>query len=120
MFGLTQATLVSSQSSFMAPRQLQVATPSGGRAAVAVTPVRCSQSLWGKVVSTSQAKTAVVEVATQRIHPIYQKRVRVLTKYNAHDEQELCKIGDTVILAPTRPLSKTKRFIVETIEKKAK
>lgn len=139
--------------------------------------VRAAQALQGKVVSTAQNKTAVVEVSTLQIHPVYQKRVRVTTKvgaapaaaaalarrrrrsrqvacapllrlvagkvarinrpelrrrpghrahnsrkpppcphspppppqYNAHDEQQQCQVGDMVTLAPSRPLSKTKR-----------
>ncbi len=63
----------------------------------------------GRVVSTAQHKTAVVEVSTLQVHPVYQKRVRVTTKYQAHDETEQCQVGDLVVLAPSRPLSKSKR-----------
>lgn len=51
----------------------------------------------------------LLQVATLQIHPVYQKRVRVTTKYQAHDEQQACQVGDVVVLAPSRPLSKTKR-----------
>ncbi|EFN52087.1 hypothetical protein CHLNCDRAFT_139355 [Chlorella variabilis] len=84
----------------------------------AVLDVRAAQSMQGKVVS-SQNKTAVVEVATLQVHPVYQKRIRKTTRYQAHDEQQICQVGDTVELAPSRPLSKTKRFTVESIVKKA-
>ena len=43
------------------------------------------------------------------MHPVYQKRVRVTTKYQAHDENEVAQVGDTVLLKPSRPLSKSKR-----------
>jgi small subunit ribosomal protein S17 len=89
------------------------------RQAAAFTPVRAAQSLQGKVVSTNQNKTAVVEVASLQVHPVYQKRVRVTKKYQAHDEQQQCSVGDVVVLAPSRPLSKTKRFVVDNIVKKA-
>ena len=47
-----------------------------------------------------------------QVHPVYQKRVRVTTKYQAHDEQQQCQVGDTVVLAPSRPLSKSKRCVM--------
>lgn len=53
------------------------------------------------------------EVLIPKFLPLHfktaQKRVRVTTKYQAHDEQQQCQIGDTVLLAPSRPLSKTKK-----------
>lgn len=98
---------------------LQVRAPTAHPVPAAAFCVRAAQSLQGKVVSTKQNKTAVVEVATLQVHPVYQKRVRVTTKYQAHDEQQQCQVGDTVVLAPSRPLSKSKRFVVENIVKKA-
>ena len=74
-----------------------------------------SQKLTGKVVSTKASKTAVVAVETLLVHPVYLKRVKKFTKYPAHDEQEQCKVGDVVTLLPTKPLSKTKRFVVEEV-----
>ncbi|KAL4421842.1 hypothetical protein ABPG77_001324 [Micractinium sp. CCAP 211/92] len=97
---------------------LQTRAPTARAAAPAFT-VRAAQSLQGRVVSTAQHKTAVVEVSTLQVHPVYQKRVRVTTKYQAHDETEQCQVGDLVVLAPSRPLSKSKRFTVESVLKKA-
>ena len=92
----------------------RVAAP---RAAVAFTPVRASQSLQGTVISTAGAKTAVVAVDRMVVHPVYKKRVNFTTKYTAHDETNQCKVGDIVTLTPTRPLSKSKRFLVEAVVK---
>ncbi|PSC73298.1 30S ribosomal S17 [Micractinium conductrix] len=108
------------KSSAFSGSALQARAPSARPAAPAAFTVRASQSLQGKVVSTAQHKTAVVEVSTLQVHPVYQKRVRVTTKYQAHDEQQQCQVGDTVVLAPSRPLSKSKRFVVESIVQKAK
>ena len=98
-------------SSFRGTTLQQRAPAAAARPAAAYMPLRvlAAQSLQGKVVSTSQNKTAVVEVSTLQVHPVYQKRVRITTKYQAHDEQQLCQVGDTVVLTPSRPLSKTKR-----------
>lgn len=84
-----------------------------------VMPVRAAQSLQGKVVSTSGLKTAVVAVDVLSIHPIYLKRVRQTKKYVAHDEDQKCTVGDVVILSPSKPISKRKRFVVGEIVKKA-
>ena len=85
------------------------------RAAVAFMPVRASQILQGRVVSTVCEKTAVVAIQTLVIHPIYKKRTKSTKKYIVHDEQEVAKVGDIVTLSPTRPLSKRKRFVLESV-----
>ena len=84
-------------------------------APAAAVPVRASQQLQGKVVSTSMNKTVAVAVESLVVHPIYKKRMRSTTKFMAHDEEERCKLGDTVLLSPCRPLSKSKKFVVESI-----
>jgi small subunit ribosomal protein S17 len=89
------------------------------RTAAAFIPVRAAQSLQGKVVSVSGEKTAVVSVATLYIHPVYQKRIQREKKYVAHVDSQKCNIGDLVILAPCRPMSKKKRFVVDSILKAA-
>ena len=74
--------------------------------------------LIGKVVSNANDKTITVLVETYRNHPLYKKRVKYSKKYAAHDEKNIAKVGDTVRLVSTRPLSKTKRYeLVEVIEK---
>lgn len=71
---------------------------------------------FGRVVSNSMDKTAVVTVETFRHHPVYRKTVRRVTRYKAHDEKNECGLGDTVRLEETRPLSKEKRWrVVEII-----
>lgn len=71
----------------------------------------------GKVVSDKQDKTIVVLVETYKKDPLYGKRVKYSKKYAAHDEANKAKVGDTVRIAQTRPLSKTKRYeLVEVIQ----
>ena len=64
----------------------------------------------GKVVSDKNDKTIIVEVTTSRPHPLYGKRVKYSKKFTAHDENNIAKINDLVVIAETRPLSKTKHF----------
>ena len=74
--------------------------------------------LIGRVVSDQNDKTITVLVETYRNHPLYGKRVKYSKKYRAHDEENIAKVGDTVKIAETRPLSKTKRYeLVNVIEK---
>ena len=74
------------------------------------------QELIGKVVSSSNNKTITVLVETAKKHPLYKKRVKYSKKYAAHDEQNKAKVGDTVKIRMTRPLSKTKRYeLVEVL-----
>jgi len=69
----------------------------------------------GLVVSNKMAKTVVVAIETRRVHPLYKKAVRLTKKYKAHDENNVCKIGDKVRIVETRPLSKEKRWRVAQI-----
>ena len=69
----------------------------------------------GRVVSNKMAKTVVVVVEYYIPHRLYKKRVRHLSKFKAHDEQNACKIGDVVLIEETRPLSKDKRWKVAEI-----
>ena len=68
------------------------------------------QELVGKVVSNKNDKTITVLVETYKRHPLYGKRVKYSKKYAAHDEKNIAKVGDTVKIRSTRPLSKTKRY----------
>ncbi|MBD2844715.1 30S ribosomal protein S17 [Paenibacillus sp. IB182496] len=71
----------------------------------------------GKVVSDKMDKTIVVAVETYKKHELYHKRIRYTKKFKAHDENNQCKIGDTVKIMETRPLSKDKRWrLVEVVE----
>ena len=69
----------------------------------------------GHVVNTKMDKTVVVTVETLRHHPLYKKTIRRVVKYKAHDEKNECKLGDTVKIIETRPLSKEKRWRVTEI-----
>lgn len=64
----------------------------------------------GVVVSDVQNKTIVIEVTRRTPHPRYKKVIKVKKKYTAHDEQNEAKIGDTVRVVETRPISKAKRW----------
>ena len=71
----------------------------------------------GKVVSDKMDKTVVVAVETSVKHKVYNKIVKRTYKLKAHDEANECKIGDTVKVMETRPLSKDKRWrVVEIME----
>jgi small subunit ribosomal protein S17 len=72
----------------------------------------------GKVVSDKMDKTIVVAVETYKKHELYHKRIKYTKKFKAHDETNEAKIGDTVRIMETRPLSKDKRWrLVEVVEK---
>ena len=72
----------------------------------------------GKVVSDKMDKTIVVAIADSVQHPLYKKIIKRTYKLKAHDENNECRVGDTVEVMETRPLSKDKRWrLVEIIEK---
>ena len=72
----------------------------------------------GKVVSDKMDKTIVVAIEDNVRHPKYGKIIKRTVKIHAHDEANICGVGDTVEVMETRPLSKTKRWrLVEIIEK---
>ncbi len=74
------------------------------------------QELIGKVVSNKNNKTITVLVETSKKHPLYKKQVKYSKKYAAHDEENKAKVGDTVKIRMTKPLSKTKRYeLVEVL-----
>ncbi len=71
----------------------------------------------GVVSSNKMDKTITVNVERKVKHPLYGKFVKKTTKFHAHDEKNECRIGDTVKIMETRPLSKTKRWrLVEVVE----
>jgi small subunit ribosomal protein S17 len=69
----------------------------------------------GTVVSDKMDKTVVVAVENRFPHPIYKKTVSRTTRYKAHDEDNSCQLGDRVRITETRPLSRTKRWMVAEI-----
>ena len=74
----------------------------------------------GKVVSNRMDKTIVVAVADNVKHPLYKKIVKRTVKFKAHDEDNICNIGDRVEIMETRPLSKDKRWRLVSVIEKAK
>ena len=76
--------------------------------------------LTGLVVSDKMDKTIVVAVTSRKMHALYKKYLTQTKKLKAHDEREEAKIGDTVRVVETRPLSKEKRWRLLEIVERAK
>lgn len=74
----------------------------------------------GKVISDKMDKTIVVAVVDSVKHPLYKKVVKTTYKLKAHDEANEAKVGDTVEVMETRPLSKDKRWRLASIIEKAR
>jgi small subunit ribosomal protein S17 len=68
--------------------------------------------LQGVVVSDKSDKTVIVSVERRVMHPVYKKFIKRSKKYAAHDEGNACKVGDTVRIEESRPISKRKRWVV--------
>ena len=85
---------------------------------IAKTEAR-KKKLVGVVVSDKMDKTIVVEVARRVRHPRYKKVITKYKKFYAHDEKGEAAMGDTVRLVESRPLSKLKRWALETVVRKA-
>src|SRR5262245_44523646 len=73
----------------------------------------------GRVVSDKMDKTVVVTVEETVTHRLYHRYLKKTKKFHAHDEENRCKVGDVVEIVSSRPLSKTKRWRVREIVKKA-
>jgi len=71
-------------------------------------------------VSNAMDKSVVIEVTNTVSHKLYKKRIRRSSRFMAHDEKNICDIGDKVRIKSTRPLSKRKRWEVEEIIQKRK
>jgi small subunit ribosomal protein S17 len=85
-----------------------------------VTPMRPGQkTMVGVVVSDKMDKTIVVAVQRPKQHRLYGKTLRRTTRYKVHDPNNACRLGDTVRLVETRPISKEKRWrVVEILQHK--
>jgi small subunit ribosomal protein S17 len=70
------------------------------------------RQLQGVVVSDKSDKTVVVDVERRFTHPLLKKTVRRTKKYQAHDPENRYKVGDRVVIQESRPISKSKRWIV--------
>ena len=77
-----------------------------------------NRTVTGKVVSNKMNKTVVVQIERRVKHPLYGKYMRRFSKMYAHDNENVCQIGDVVVIKQSRPLSKTKSWVlVRVLEK---
>ena len=77
------------------------------------------RTVTGKVVSNKMDKSIVVLVERRMKHPIYGKYVKRSTKMRAHEEANECRMGDVVTIKESRPMSKTKSWVLEKIDERA-
>ncbi|MDH7486668.1 MAG: 30S ribosomal protein S17 [Anaerolineae bacterium] len=75
--------------------------------------------LTGRVVSDKMDKTVVVVVERTKRHPLYHKVIKIRKRYMAHDAENACRAGDLVTIVEARPLSRHKRWAVETVLERA-
>ena len=79
---------------------------------------RNRKTLVGTVVSNKMEKTIVIRIERRKLHPLYKKYITRTKRIKAHDEGNLCQIGDLVKVIESRPLSKDKRWsLLEVLEK---
>lgn len=82
------------------------------------TAARPLRAVTGRVVSDRMHKTITVQVERRLQHPVYGKYLTRRTKLHAHDENNDCKVGDLVMIEPSRPLSRTKTWrLVRVLER---
>ena len=84
------------------------------------TEKRNRKTLVGTVVSNKMEKTIVIRIERRKLHPLYKKYITRTKKIKAHDEGNLCQIGDLVKVIESRPLSKDKRWSLLEVLDKAK
>ena len=85
----------------------------------AASTVTFARSVTGIVVSNKMDKTITLRVERRVKHPVYGKFVRKSKKIHAHDAENVCSIGDVVTVEECRPLSKTKSWMLKSVEVKA-
>lgn len=73
----------------------------------------------GFVVSDKMEKTITVRIERRVKHPIYGKYLRRSSKLHAHDENNECRVGDAVTVVETRPISKSKSWILKSVDERA-
>lgn len=78
------------------------------------------RTVTGTVISDRMDKTITVLIERRVQHPVYAKIVRRSSKLHAHDENNECRIGDTVTVSECRPLSKTKTWMLKSIDERAR
>lgn len=79
-----------------------------------------ARTVSGTVVSNKMDKTITVLIERRVQHPVYGKIVRRSSKIHAHDEKNACSIGDTVTVSECRPLSKSKTWMLKSIDEKSR
>ena len=79
-----------------------------------------ARTVSGTVVSNKMDKTITVLIERRVQHPVYGKVIRRSSKIHAHDEENACSIGDAVTVAECRPLSKSKTWMLKSIDEKAR
>ena len=77
-----------------------------------------ARTLQGTVTSQKMNKTIIVVVARRTKHPKYGKYINLSTKYHVHDEKEVSKEGDIVLIQECKPISKTKNWMLVDVVKK--
>jgi small subunit ribosomal protein S17 len=82
-------------------------------------PTKLARTLVGRVISNKMDKTITVRVERRVRHPVYGKYVVRTTKYHAHDEDNQVNEGDLVEIAESRPISKTKTWVVKRVVRQA-
>ncbi|MBR3230463.1 30S ribosomal protein S17 [Candidatus Saccharibacteria bacterium] len=78
-----------------------------------------AHTLVGTVTSDKRDKTITVSIASRETHPLYRKQYTKTRKYTAHDEKNEAKVGDLVEIKMTRPLSKTKAYVLTKVLEKS-
>lgn len=74
----------------------------------------------GRVVAANTSQTVAVQVEDIRQHPKFKKYLKHFTKFQVHDPQSVCELGDTVRIEECRPVSKNKTWVVREVIKKAR
>jgi len=82
-----------------------------------MSEVNIDRTVTGVVTSTGMDKTVTVKVERKVPHPLYKKYIRRTTKLHAHDEDNKSQVGDLVTIKQCRPLSKTKSWVLVSIDK---
>jgi len=104
----------------MAKTVAETTTETAQEATAPASPERGRRQVkTGRVVSNKMQKTVVVEVADTFTHRLYHRTMKQTKKLHAHDEENRCNVGDVVEIVSSRPLSKTKRWRVREIVKRA-
>lgn len=111
---LSSASSIKSQNFYGEKVQSSVLTRVAQAPTRKVTEMK--KAVVGTVVSTKMGKTAVISVERQKLHPLYKKTYKQSKNYVAHDEDNVCEVGQKVILEPSnRRMSKTKRWLVKEV-----